>query len=126
MLVTSGGQFHTRHVSDTVGVITVLGDLTRTAELPLLQAHARLKAGARVVVLNFAGMEFMNSQGIAALVLLLAAARKNRQQVRACCLSEHYRELFAYTRLDEMIGVFTSEVEAIRGEHGLRSRALGA
>lgn len=126
MIGVSSTQFIVRRVSEHVCVITVLGDLTRASELGLLQAHAQtLAAGARFVVLNFVGMASMNSQGIAALVRVLAAARENRQRVRACCLGEYEREVFSFTRLDEMIAVYTSEVEAIRGEHGLRSREIG-
>src|SRR6516165_7407093 len=59
--------------------------------------------GTHVLVLNFSGLEYMNSGGIGMLVTLLVRANRQQQQLAAYGLSEHYREIFELTRLDEAI-----------------------
>jgi len=47
------------------------------------------------------------------LVTLLVRANRQRQRLLACGLSEHYRQIFELTRLDEAIGIYDSEADAI-------------
>ena len=46
----------------------------------------------------------MNSGGIGLLVTLLVRAQRQHQQVLAYGLSDHYRQIFELTRLDEAVG----------------------
>jgi anti-sigma B factor antagonist len=55
----------------------------------------------------------MNSGGIGMLVTLLVRAGRQHQQLAACGLSEHYREIFELTRLDEAITIYTDEASAL-------------
>ena len=57
-------------------------------------------------MLNFPALDYMNSGGIGLLVMLLVRAQRQRQKVLAFGLSEHYRQIFELTRLDEAIGIF--------------------
>jgi anti-sigma B factor antagonist len=59
----------------------------------------------RFIVLDFGGLEYMNSGGIGLLVTLLVRARRAGQRLLATGLSEHYRQILALTRLDEAIEV---------------------
>ena len=54
-------------------------------------------------MLDFGGLEYMNSSGIGLLVTLLVRANRNQQRLLAYGLSEHYRQIFELTRLDEAI-----------------------
>ena len=63
--------------------------------------------------LNFSGLEYMNSSGIGLLVTLLVSANRQKQRLLAFGLTEHYRQIFQLTRLDEAIGIHGSESEAI-------------
>jgi anti-sigma B factor antagonist len=64
-------------------------------------------------VLNFSGLEYMNSGGIGMLVTLLVRANRQRQQLFAYGLNEHYRQIFELTRLDEAIGIYENEADAL-------------
>jgi len=46
---------------------------------------------------------------------LLVRANRQRQQLAAYGLSEHYREIFELTRLDEAITLSDSEESALHG-----------
>ncbi len=67
----------------------------------------------RAVVLNFEGLEYMNSGGIGLLVTLLVRANRQHQKVLAFGLSDHYRQIFELTRLDEAVGIHDSEQAAL-------------
>ncbi len=99
---------------DTVaGVIGVHGALTSAGEANLMEAVAEATAdGAQLIILDFNDMEFMNSTGIGLLVTLLVRANRAQQKLAACGLNEHYREIFALTRLEEAFAIFSSAEEA--------------
>jgi anti-sigma B factor antagonist len=46
-------------------------------------------------------------------VTLLVRAQRQRQRVLAYGLSDHYRQIFELTRLDEAVGIHDSEEDAL-------------
>lgn len=103
-----------RDVNDRVSVIDITGELTGASEQALLDAHqAASRPNTRLVVLNFSGLEYMNSTGIGLLVTLLIRAQRQGERVVAYGLDEHYREIFSLTRLDEAIAIVESEADAL-------------
>ena len=105
-----------RLVGDAVAVVDIKGEVTAACEPVLMSAYEAAGGGATSrLVLNFAGLEYMNSGGIGMLVTLLVRANRQRQQLAAYGLSEHYREIFELTRLDEAITIYDSEESALNG-----------
>jgi anti-sigma B factor antagonist len=108
-------KMEVREVEAGVSVIDIRGELTAFAEGVLMDAYNQASDGeTRVVVLNFSGLEYMNSSGIGLLVTLLIRANRQRQRLLTYGLSEHYRHIFELTRLDEAIGIYDSEEESVR------------
>jgi anti-sigma B factor antagonist len=70
-------------------------------------------ADAKNIILNFSGLDYMNSSGIGLLVTLLIRANRQKQRLLAAGLSEHYRQIFELTRLNEAISIFPTEEEAL-------------
>jgi anti-sigma B factor antagonist len=62
-------------------------------------------AGAQAVILNFSGLEYMNSSGIGLLVTMLIRTQRQKQRLLACGLSDHYRQIFDLTQLDKAIDI---------------------
>jgi anti-sigma B factor antagonist len=88
--------------------------VTAATEPALTDAYARAtSAGARTVLFNFSSLDYMNSSGIGLLITLLIRANRRGQRILACGLSEHYRHIFALTRLDEAIGIHDDEAGAL-------------
>jgi anti-sigma B factor antagonist len=103
-----------RKVNDKASVIDVQGEVNAMAENPLMNAFAQASAGhAHSIILNFAGLEYMNSSGIGLLVTLLIRANRQGQRVMAIGLSEHYRQIFELTRLNEAIHIYDTEAQAV-------------
>ena len=104
-----------RKVNDKVSVIDVKGDLTAFAEGVLMQAYNQASDGnVRAIILNFEGLEYMNSSGIGLLVTLLIRVNREKQRLLTFGLTEHYRNIFQITRLDDAISIYESEDEAVR------------
>src|SRR5438477_9844060 len=103
-----------RKVGDRVSVVDIRGDFTAGAEPALMDACAEASAGeTRAIILNFGGLEYMNSSGIGLLVTLLIRVNRRKQQLLSCGLSEHYRHIFELTRLDDAIRGYGTEAEAV-------------
>ena len=97
-----------------VSVIELVGDVTGASEGPLGDAWERAAGGdVRAVILNFDGLEYMNSSGIGLLVTLLVRANRMHQKMLACGLYEHYLQILELTRLDEAISIHEDEAAAI-------------
>jgi anti-sigma B factor antagonist len=69
--------------------------------------------GARTIVLDFDGLEYMNSGGIGLLVTLLVRVQRAGERLLASGLDDHYRQIFALTRLDEAIAIHDTEAAAL-------------
>lgn len=97
-----------------VRVIDVAGELTGFADTEITAAHEEAaRGGVDAVVLNFEGLDYMNSGGIGLLVTTLIRAQRSGHQLMAYGLTDHYRQIFSLTRLDEAIGIFDSEASAL-------------
>lgn len=97
-----------------VAVLDIEGDITAAAEDALGEAYAEAaEGGVAAVVLNFTGLEYMNSGGIGLLVTLLVRANRAKQKLLAYGLTDHYRQIFELTRLDEAIGIYDDEAQAV-------------
>ena len=106
--------FDVRELSDRARAIDIKGDMTAQSEYVLMEAYGRASGdGVKAIVLNFTGLDYMNSGGIGMLVTVLVRAQRAHQQVLAYGLSDHYREIFELTRLDDAVGIHTSEDAAL-------------
>ncbi len=65
------------------------------------------------IILNFTELAYMNSSGIGLLVTLVIRANRQEQHVLAYGLSDHYRRIFALTRIDGVISIYPTETEAL-------------
>jgi anti-sigma B factor antagonist len=98
-----------------VGIIDIHGDMTAAAEDALMQAYGEANTPeTRTIILNFSDLDYMNSSGIGLLVTLLVRVNRQKQQLRAYGLSEHYVHIFELTRLNEAITICDTQEEAER------------
>ena len=93
-------------------VVDIRGDVTSGSEDVLMSAYDAA-GDARSIILNFSELSYMNSGGIGLLVTLLVRANRRSQRLLAFGLSDHYRQIFELTRLDEAVGIHDSEQDAL-------------
>jgi len=97
-----------------LAVIDLTGEIDANADEGLNRAYAEAEAaGAKTVLLNFGEVTYINSTGIALIVGVLAQARKQGTSLRACGLSDHYREIFEITRLVDFVNIYDDEASAV-------------
>lgn len=102
-----------------VATLRIAGDVTSASEAELMEGYKRaIDDSARAIILDFSGLEYMNSGGIGLLVTLLVRAQRGGVRLLASGLSDHYREILSLTRLDEAIEIHVDE--------GAAAAAVGA
>jgi anti-anti-sigma factor len=99
--------------ANELAAVELHGDMNVAAEAGLEAAwEAVAVLDARVVLLDFTDADYINSTGIALIVRLLAAARRDGREVRACGLTPHYTEIFQITRLSDYMQIFADRAAA--------------
>ena len=110
---------HVRYVSPAVSIIDIEGDVTAFAETVLTNAYNAASTNTtKTIILNFSGLEYMNSSGIGLLVTLLIRMNRKRQHLFAFGLTDHYKNIFDLTRLNEAISIFETEADAVKAATG--------
>ena len=101
-----------------ISIVDIQGDLTGTSEEVLMAAYEEAsRERASSIILNFTGLDYMNSSGIGLLVTMLIRTQRKKQALLAYGLSEHYRQIFDLTRLNEAIGIYADESAALAAAH---------
>lgn len=101
-----------RQLDAQVSVIDIQGEVTGAAEDMLMEAYTQA-GGARTLILNFSGLEYMNSSGIGLLVTLLIRANRQGERLIAVNMTDHYRHIFDLTGLNQAIAIYSTEAEAL-------------
>lgn len=97
-----------------VTIIDLHGEINAFADDVLNAAYAEAtRQDSAAILLNFAGVDYINSTGIALIVGLLAQARKSGRRLLTCGLSDHYAEIFNITRLADFMSIFPDEASAL-------------
>ena len=108
-----------RQVTPTVSIVDIQGEINAFAENALMDAYTQATSGgANVIILNLGRLEYMNSSGIGLLVTLLIRANRQKQRLFTYGLSDHYLKIFELTRLNEAIGIYKTEGEALAAAKG--------
>jgi len=103
-----------RKPTNTVSIIDIEGDVSAFAEDTLMEAYTEASSPTtRTIILNFNGLEYMNSSGIGLLVTLLIRINRQKQRMLAFGLSDHYKHIFELTRLNEAIGIYDTEADVL-------------
>lgn len=107
-------EMNVRRINATTSIIDIQGEVSAFAENVLMQAYTEASTPTtRTLILNFSGLEYMNSSGIGLLVTLLIRANRQKQRLLSYGLSEHYQHIFEITRLSEAIGIYDTEEQAL-------------
>jgi len=111
-MATAGERLKVR-TGEGNAVIDLPSEVDGATETALRAAYAEAARADATIALNFGGVDYINSTGIAIIVGLLAQARADGHVVKAFGLSDHYREIFEITRLSDFMAIFPSESSAL-------------
>lgn len=95
---------------EQVKVIKLSGNLTATTSQEFRQNITDiLERGAKIVLIDFQDVTFMDSSGLGALVLAFKTLRAADTQLVLCSINEQVRILFELTNMDKVFEIFPSQ-----------------
>lgn len=97
-----------------VTVLRFEGDIASTSKDAVLGTFQNLpKQTARVVLLDFTKVDYINSSGIALVIQMLIEATNSGQKVSAFGLSPHFTKVFTMVGITKYAGLYPGQPEAL-------------
>jgi anti-sigma B factor antagonist len=98
-----------------ISILEINGRITVGQEAGALRDRvAELSAaGKRNVILNLAGVDYIDSTGLGALVICATSLRKNGGSLKLLALNRRNIELLVMTKLATVFEIFTDEQDAV-------------
>jgi anti-anti-sigma factor len=104
----------TSPAGDPVTAIRFEGDIAGTSKEAVLGSYQSLpKEKARLVLLDFTKVDYINSSGIELVIQMLIEASTSGQKVNAFGLSPHFRKIFTIAGIANYAGIFSSQAAAL-------------
>ncbi|MEH2348275.1 MAG: STAS domain-containing protein [Nostoc sp.] len=95
---------------EQVKVIKLNGNLNATTSQEFRQNITDiLEGGARIVLVDFKDVTFMDSSGLGALVLAFKTLRAADTKLVLCSINEQVRILFELTNMDKVFEIFPNQ-----------------
>ncbi|MEA5606166.1 STAS domain-containing protein [Nostoc sp. UHCC 0252] len=95
---------------EQVKVIKLNGNLNATTSQEFRQNITDiLEVGAKIVLVDFKDVTFMDSSGLGALVLAFKTLRAADTKLVLCSINEQVRILFELTNMDKVFEIFPSQ-----------------
>ena len=115
-----GFQITTREINriivvDAVGRLTLRDSRTQLRDL----IHVLSGSGHKNFLLNLAGVDFIDSDGMGELVRCYTSVRSRGGQMKLVHLSKHVQNLLQITRLNTLFEIYSEEqlaLQAFRGQ----------
>jgi anti-sigma B factor antagonist len=103
------------HEREGITILDFKGRIAAGAEATALRdkVAALTAAGKRNMVLNLAGVDYIDSTGLGALVLSAISLRKLDGNMKLVNLNRRNIDLLVMTKLDTVFEVFTDEQDAV-------------
>jgi len=97
-----------------VSVLRFEGDIASTSKEAVLGTYQALpKETAKLVLLDFTKVDYINSSGIALIIQMLIEASNCGQKVYAFGLSAHFTKVFTMVGITRYAGLFPTQAEAL-------------
>jgi anti-sigma B factor antagonist len=103
-----------------VKVVDISGRITLGEASLALQQHMRdlVTQGHLKILLNLAGVSFMDSAGIGEMVSGYVSVTHNHGRVKLAELTRRIRDLLLVTRLYNVLDIYETEADALRSFQG--------
>jgi anti-anti-sigma factor len=97
------------------GPVTVLrfaGDITSASKGAVLGTYQGLPAGTQRIILDFSGVDYLNSSGIALIIQMMIAAGKSGQKIQTFGLKPHFVKVFTMVGITKYTALHANEQAA--------------
>lgn len=105
----------TQHEREGIAVLDLKGRLTVGKEATGFREtlSSLIAQGVHKIVLNLAGVDYIDSTGLGALVMCATSLRKNSGNMKLLNLNRRNIELLVMTKLATVFEIFTDEQDAV-------------
>jgi anti-sigma B factor antagonist len=91
-----------------------VGDISSLSKDAVLGTYQALDKAANMrILLDFKGVEYLNSSGIALVIQVLMEANKSGQTVAICGLTPHFNKVFTMVGITKYATLFPDEAAAL-------------
>jgi len=102
-------------VQSSGGSITVLrfaGDITSASNAAVLGTYHGIPETTKRILLDFSGVDYLNSSGIALIIQMMIAANKNGQTIQTFGLKPHFQKVFTMVGITKYTKLHPDEATA--------------
>jgi len=97
-----------------VSVLAFSGDISSTSKEAILAAYHGLDGGSSKVLLDFTGVDYINSSGIAIIIqMLLEASKTGTRTIAIFGLSPHFQKVFTMVGINKYAALHANEAAAL-------------
>ena len=82
-----------------VTVLRFTGDITSASQPAVLGTYQGISESTKNILLDFSGVDYLNSSGIALVIQMMIAASKANQSIQTFGLKPHFQKVF------KMVGI---------------------
>ena len=95
---------------EEVSILAFSGDISSASKEAILGAYQALNGKAGKVLLNFSGVEYINSSGIAIIIqVLLEAQKAGSRSIGLFGLSSHFQKVFTMVGITKYATLYADE-----------------
>jgi len=99
-----------------VTALRFTGDISSASKEAVVGTYEALdKASNQLILLEFGGVEYLNSSGIALVIQVLMEAKKSGQTVAICGLTQHFIKVFTMVGITKYATLYGDEAAALAG-----------
>ena len=95
-----------------VTVLRFTGDITSASQAAVLGTYQGISDKAKHILLDFSGVDYLNSSGIALVIQMLIAASKTGQIIQTCGLKPHFQKVFTMVGITKYTTIYPDEKTA--------------
>lgn len=77
-----------------ITVLRFAGDITSASKAAVLGTYQGIPGTTKRILLDFSGVEYLNSSGIALIIQMMIAASKSNQTIQTFGLKPHFQKVF--------------------------------
>jgi anti-anti-sigma factor len=97
-----------------VSVLAFSGDISSASKDSILTAYHGLDGAAAKVLLDFSGVDYINSSGIAIIIqMLLEASKAGARTIAIFGLSPHFQKVFTMVGINKYAALHSNEAAAL-------------
>jgi anti-sigma B factor antagonist len=90
------------------------GDISSVSKDAIVGTYQALdKAANKRILLDFKGVEYLNSSGIALVIQVLMEANKSGQTIAICGLTPHFTKVFTMVGITKYATIYADEAAAV-------------